>query len=284
MSPAAVTNLLLRLSERDVAILESLRTYRLLSTVLIRRLHFGRGHATIAAAAGATMRVLTRLEALHLVARLERRIGGVRAGSSGIVWQLGATGETLLRTMRGEKQRRRYQPPSSAFTAHTLAVAALAVQLHELDHNGTVELVSLDTEPSCWRSFVGPHGTADWLKPDLSFVTASGDYEDHWFIEADLATEHPPVVARKAKVYQRYAATGAYQARHGLFPAVVWVVPDTARQGAIQAALCADRALQAELFRVVTTDQFADLITSDPPDPPAATRQSVITNPSTERR
>lgn len=283
MSPAAVTSLLLRLSERDIAILESLRSYRLLSTVLIRRLHFARGHATISAAAGATMRVLTRLEALHLVARLERRIGGVRAGSSGIVWQLGATGETLLRTMRGEKQRRRYQPPSPAFTAHTLAVASLAVQLHELDRASTVELVSLDTEPTCWRSFVGPHGAVDWLKPDLSFVTASGDYEDHWFIEADLATEHPPVVVRKAKVYQRYAATGAYQAHHGLFPAVVWVVPDTARQRAIQAALAADRAIQAELFRVVTTDQFADLITSVP-DPPASPGQSGITNPSTERR
>jgi hypothetical protein len=68
------------LSERDVAILESLRTYRLLSTALIRRLHFAERHATITAAAGATMRVLARLEALHLVVRLERTIGGVRAG------------------------------------------------------------------------------------------------------------------------------------------------------------------------------------------------------------
>ena len=86
----------------------------------------------------------------------------------------------------------------------------------------------------------------EWLKPDLSFVTASGDYEDHWFIEADLATEHPPVVVRKAKVYQRYAATGAHQARYGLFPAVTWVVPDKARQRALQAALAADRAIQAD--------------------------------------
>lgn len=284
MSPAAVTSLLLRLSERDLAILESLRTYRLLSTALIRRLHFGRDHATLGAASGATMRVLTRLEAQHLIVRLQRRIGGVRAGSVGITWQLGATGETLLRTMRGEKQRRRYQPPSLAFTAHTLAVATLAVQLHELDDDGVVELVGLDHEPNCWRSFVGPHGTRDWLKPDLLFVTASGDYEDHWFIEADLATEHPPVVVRKAKVYQRYAATGAYQARHGLFPAVAWVVPDTARQMALRAALAADQAIQAGLFRVVIADQFADLVTSDPPDPPAAPDHHVIANPSNERR
>jgi hypothetical protein len=266
MSPRDVTSLLTHLSERDVAVLESLRAYRLLTTNLVQRLHFGIGHASPGAALGATMRVLTRLESHGLVGRTGRRIGGVRSGSSGICWQLGSTGDHLLRAMHGQKQRRRYVEPSPAFTAHTLAVAELAVRVRELQDRGIVEVLSIDTEPSCWRSFTGPHGTLEWLKPDLYVVTASGDYEDHWFVEADLATEHPPVVVRKAKVYQRYAATGAHQARHGLFPAVTWVVPDTARQGAIQAA---DRAVQPALFRVVTTDQFTDLITSGSPDPPS---------------
>jgi hypothetical protein len=283
MSPAAVTSLLLRLSERDVGILESLRSHRLLSTNQIQRLHFAHGHASTAAAAGATMRVLTRLADHHLVVRLERRIGGVRAGSSGIVWQLASTGERLLRTMHGEKHRRRYIEPTPAFTAHTLAVAELAVRLYELQDRRAVELISVETEPSCWRSFVGPHGTLEWLKPDLYAVTASGDYEDHWFLEADLATEHPPVVVRKAKVYQRYAATGAHQARHGLFPAVVWVVPDTARQGAIQAALAADPAIQPALFRVVTTSQFSTLITGDYPDPSTAANDHATNQPLTTK-
>jgi hypothetical protein len=208
MNPSDITSLLTRLSERDVAILESLRAHRLLTTTHIRRLHFAYGHATVAAASGATMRVLTRLEDHTLVSRLERRIGGVRSGSSGITWQLGSTGERLLRTMHGYKKRRRYVEPSPAFTAHTLATAELAVRLQELNDRRAIELVSIETEPSCWRSFVGPHGSLEWLKPDLYAVTASGEYEDHWFLEADLATEHPPVVARKARVYQRYAATG----------------------------------------------------------------------------
>lgn len=267
MSPATATSLLLKLSERDVGILESLRAHRLLRTDHIRRLHFARGHATVGAAAGATMRVLTRLADHHLVARLERRIGGVRAGSSGIVWQLGSTGERLLRTMHGEKRRRRYLEPTADFVAHTLATAELAVQLRELHDQGAIELISVDPEPSCWRSFVGPHGSTEWLKPDLYAVTASGDFEDHWYLEADLATEHPPVVVRKAKHYQRYAATGADQARHGLFPAVAWVVPDTARQAALLAALAADRQVQTALFRVVTTGQFTELITNGYADP-----------------
>lgn len=269
MNPADVSNLRTTLSERDIAVLESLRAYRLLTTGLVQRLHFAVGHASKDAMLRAAMRVLNRLEAHGLVARLGRRIGGVRAGSSGITWQLGATGERLLRAMHGEKKRRRYIEPAPAFTTHTLAVATLAVQLHELRLRGTVEVLALDSEPSCWRSFTGPHGTLDWLKPDLFAITANGDFEDHWFIEADLATEHPPVVVRKAKVYQRYAATGAHQTRHGLFPAVVWVVPDTARQGAIQAALAADRQVQPELFRVVTAAEFARLITAGGPDPPS---------------
>ncbi|MGH3630854.1 MAG: replication-relaxation family protein [Sciscionella sp.] len=271
MRPPSVTGLLQRLSDRDLAILESLRAHRLLSTALIRRLHFAHGHATLAAAAGATMRVLRRLETHNLVARLERRIGGVRAGSSGIVWQLAATGERLLRTMHGDLYRRRYQPPAPEFTAHTLATAELAVCLRELAVAGSIELVTLESEPTCWHSFVGPHGTTTWLKPDLAAVTASDEYEDHWFFETDLATEHPPVVVRKAKVYQRYAATGAYQTRHGLFPVVTWIVPDSARQTAVQVALAADRAIQSGLFRVITTGQFGELVTGGHTAPPRAT-------------
>jgi hypothetical protein len=268
MSPKDIAALLDRLSERDLAVLQSLRTHRLLTTAHIRRLHFTHGHATLGAASGATMRVLTRLEGHGLIARLGRRIGGVRAGSSGITWQLASTGERLLRRLHGETKRRRYVEPSSDFVQHTLLKAELAIQLHEFHDQRDIELLELQTEPQCWRSFMSPHGTLEWLRPDLYAVTASGDYEDHWFLEADRATEHPPEVVRKAKIYQRYAATGAHQARHGVFPAVAWVVPDTARQAALQAALSADKAVQPDLFRVVALEGFRALIIGDGPDPP----------------
>lgn len=263
-----VADLLLQLSDRDRAVLDSLRDLRLLTTELLRRLHFthdqstfeGKRHATEAAASVATMRVLSRLEARGLVARLKRRIGGVRAGSSGVTWQLGSSGERLLRVLHGEEKRRRYIEPSALFVDHTLAVAEAAVCLRELDRRGAVELVTLEPEPACWRSFLAPHGARSWLKPDLFAITASGDFEDHWFIEVDRATEHPGVVVRKAGVYQRYAASGAHQAEFGLFPAVLWVVPDERRRRVIAAALDAERGLQRELFRVVTEEQFRDAI------------------------
>ncbi|OLR89555.1 replication-relaxation family protein [Actinokineospora bangkokensis] len=267
MSPDATSTLLARLSDRDVAILESLSCFRLLTTAQIRRLHF-HDHANQGAASTAAMRVLDRLEARNLVARLKRRIGGVRAGSSGISWQLGAVGERLLRVRHGGTARRRYLEPSAAFADHTLAVADAAIELWELQRTGALDELTIETEPYNWRSFVGPLGTTEWLKPDLFAITTSGDFEDHRFIEVDLATEHPPVVLRKAKAYQRYAATGAHQAQHGLFPAVVWLVPDERRQRSLEYAFERDAAIQPELFRVITRDQLTAVATNQLPEPP----------------
>lgn len=271
-----ITTLLEQLSDRDLHILESLRTHRVLTTALIRRLHFPVGtelrdrgdrlHATEMAASVATIRVLARLESHGLVARLSRRIGGVRAGSSGITWQLGASGERLLRALHSDSARRRYSEPSSDFIAHTLAAADLAIQLQELARAGVIELLTLEAEPECWRTFLAPTGARAWLKPDLFAVTAGGDYEQHLFIEADRATEHMPVIVRKALVYRQYANTGIHQAQHGLFPVVVWVVPNERRKTTIEAALVDEPALRelvaAEAFRVVTTEDFGGFIAS----------------------
>ena len=273
-----IASLIESLSERDLSILESLRTHRALTTVLIRRLHFPIGgeprevenskvHATEMAAAVATIRVLTRLESRRLITRLHRRIGGVRAGSNGIVWQLGAAGERLLRAQHGDPARRRYSEPSPGFIAHTLAAADLAIRLQELARHGKIELLRLEAEPDCWRTFLSAHGARQWLKPDLFAITADGEYEHHLFIEADNATEHTPVILRKALQYQRYASTGIHQQEHGLFPAAVWVVPDEKRQSAIRAALESEPRLRdlvaAGVFQVVTTEEFSAFATGN---------------------
>ncbi|MFJ8252983.1 replication-relaxation family protein [Streptomyces sp. NPDC094466] len=277
-----IASLIESLSGRDLAILESLRTHRALTTILIRRLHFPIGdepretgdskrHATEMAAAVATIRVLTRLESHRLISRLHRRIGGVRAGSTGIVWQLGASGERLLRARHGDAARRRYSEPSPSFIAHTLATADLAIRLYELARRDRIELLRLEAEPDCWRTYLSAHGARQWLKPDLFAITARGDYENHLFIEADNATEHSPVIVRKAMQYQQYANSGIHQKEHGLFPAVAWIVPDSKRKLAIQTALSNEPRLRdlvtAGLFYVVTTDEFSALISGAPGSP-----------------
>lgn len=258
-----------RLTERDRAVLDDVETFRLLTTRLIQRLHFPigkEGHATAGAATKATMRVLTRLANHGVIAHLERRIGGVRHGSQGYVWQLTSTGATIQRTRRGETGRRRYTEPSSLFTDHTLAVAEIAVTIRELASTGEVEVLALQAEPGCWRDYLGPHGLTQILKPDLYSVTATGEFEDHLFVEADQGSEHLPQILSKCRAYTAYHATGIEQQLSGVFPAVLWVTPTRARATQLRRAIATDPTLQPDLFQIATTDKFPEHITTPPED------------------
>lgn len=280
MTPKIPRDLSLHLSDRDIRILEDLEQYRLLTTRHIQRLHlpaqpFGT-HATVSAATRGTTRILTRLEQLKVVARLERRIGGQEHGSALTIWQLGYAGERYLRKRRGDTSRTQYLEPGQAFTSHTLAVADVAVTLREHAAAKHFELLTLEPEPHCWRTYEATTGQGT-LKPDLFVVTADPSTETHSFIEVDLGTEHPPVIIRKCRVYQRYSRTGSEQARHGLFPAVVWLVPTTKRAETLSAAITAARDLDGSLFWVTTTDQALAHLAPYPP--PGHAPGQTTTNP-----
>jgi hypothetical protein len=204
------------------------------------------------------MRVLARLRNAGLLHSLDRRIGGVRRGSAGYVWYLGPVGERLLRNQSGSSHRRRYGEPSRHFVLHTLAVADLAVSLIETGRSRAIDIVNLETEPHNWQQFVSPGGPRTWLKPDLYVITATGEFEDHWFIEADLDTEHLPALLRQCAAYQAYLASGRHQATQGVFPIVLWVVPTTHRAQAIRAAIDRKPAFSPNVFRVCTTAEFLD--------------------------
>lgn len=246
------------LTARDIRLLEDLERYRLLTTRQIQRLHFPAipfgEHVTVSAATRGTTRILHRLEALGVVARLERRIGGTKHGSANTIWQLGATGERYLRTRHGHPRRRRFDEPSLTFIAHTIAVRDVLAAIVEHAKPQQYEVLSSDVEPDCWRIFTTGTGTTT-LRPDLFVVTADPDTETHSFVEVDLGTEHLPAVIRKCRIYQRYFRTGIEQAQRGLFPAVVWLVPTAKRGRMIREAVRAARDLDADLFWITTTDQ-----------------------------
>lgn len=258
MNPLVAT-VLAELTERDLLILDDLEQFRLLTTKQIRRLYFPvstTAHANAAAASKATMRVLERLERHRLVSRLGRRIGGVRSGSTGYIWQLTSAGDRLQRARRGKQGRKRYVEPGLQFIGHTLAVTDAMIELRSLAQEDVIELLHLDGEPACWRQFLGPHGTPRILKPDLYAVTAAGAYEDSWFIEIDQATEHIPAILRKCQIYAAYAATGTEQHQRGVFPATLWVVPNAERARKITDAIAGDRSLPDGLFQVITAENF----------------------------
>jgi hypothetical protein len=213
------------LSDRDLAVLHSLEALHFATTKQLERLHFVLLGTRPLAAARAATRCLSRLHDLRLLDHLERRIGGVRAGSAAFVWRLAPAGVRLL----GTADRRRSREPSLAHLAHVLAVAELVVCLHERSRRGDIELLAIDTEPDCWRPFIGAHGGRVWLKPDLRLTVGRDEHELHWFIEVDRGTEHRSALTRKLRAYLTAWRDGGEQTRAGVFPRVLWIAPDDHR-------------------------------------------------------
>jgi len=246
-----------RLSERDRAVLQTVRELRLMTSPQLEVLHFADA-ATPLTAARKARRSLQRLADQGLLRRLERLIGGLHAGSAAYVYALTAAGQRLL-TEPGARPRR--HEPSLPFVAHTLAIADLYVGLQQRGRQAGVWLLDLQTEPRCWRSSTGLSGERQLLRPDLYLAATVGRDELRWFIEVDLGSEHRPALIRKARAYQRYYDSGVEQTQNGIFPLVAWVVPDRRRSMQLIQALESERDLTGELFAVMLADETAERLT-----------------------
>lgn len=252
------------LSDRDWDILRSLAAHPYLRTRHLLQLHFT-DHANADAAARICRRVLMRLATQRVIEHLERRVGGVRAGSASYVWRVGPAGDRLLRQASGDGIRARRKEPSTRHLDHCLAIADAHLALIEADREHLLELVRVETEPTCWRPYLGPSGARELLKPDLYAVTASGDYEDHWFVEVDRGTESIPTLIRKCSQYETYRRTGRQQQAGGVFPLVLWLLPDEIRVGKLNAALRAARRLDPTLFCLTTIERLVHAVTGGQP-------------------
>lgn len=242
------------LSERDLAILRSVSEHRFLTASQIEALHFA-DHATNGSGARVCRRVLARLTKQRLVARPERRVGGVRAGSASFVYALAPVGSRLL-----DGTRQRFTEPSAHFLDHTLAVAEVHVELVRASRQQRVELVSVQVEPACWRRYQGAGGALEIVKPDLYVVTGAGEFEDCWFVEIDRATESPAAISRKLQAYHAYWASGREQDKYGAFPLVVWVAPSERRASQLERVIATARQLNGQLFGVTTADRLVGLL------------------------
>ncbi len=238
-----------RLSERDRQVLDYVSELRLLGARQIQTLAFpDECHATAVTAARSCRRVLERLTEEGLLARLERRIGGVRAGSASYVYALTSLGQRVLDL---DGARRRLTEPSAFFVDHTLAVADFLVRLVVAARTGEFALSEWEAEPACWQD-VSTLGGRIVLRPDLLVVLMVGEYELRWFVEVDRGTEHVPTLLRKCRLYHTYYKNGVEQRQHKVFPRVLWVALDQRRAERLQEAITKDRRLNADIFRITT--------------------------------
>lgn len=244
LSSTALGQLRERLTLTDWAVLDSMNRLRLATAGQLRRLHW----AEVGLSRTARRR-LTRLTALRVIARLERRIGGVRSGSDGFIYALDVVGQRLL----GAQSGRAPESFSRAFLKHRLAVTEIFVTCVESERAGLLKLIEFAAEPDCWRR--SANGT---LKPDAYLVLASGEFEHHCFIEVDCATEATTTLIGKATAYQRYYRTGLEQSRSGLFPQVVWAVPTERRRTQLVEVFTRLPPDAWRLHRVLRLDQLPE--------------------------
>lgn len=240
------------LTDQDRAVLAFLSKVRLATgTQLARRLWASSDPSD--RQARSARRALHRLEDLRLVGRLGRRLGGVRAGSSSIVYRLEAPGHRLVSPGR----RKPVAHASYVTLAHALAVTELLVQLHERTIHSDLAIARLETEPTCWRTFTGPYGDLVFLRPDFFVALAGPMHQDRWFVEVDRATESPARVRAKAKRYLAHLLAGTEQRAHGAYPRVVWAVPNAERQAKLEQTLHVLDPLAPRLFVVWQFDEVA---------------------------
>ena len=185
--------------------------------------------------------------------------GGVRAGSSGYLYQLGSTGRRVL----GIRGRVRSFEPGARFIDHTLAATELHIQLIEAQRQGSLKTLGVAHERETLRRFVSPSGI-ERLRPDLLVeVTTADGWELRWFVEIDRGTEHLPTVLRKCQTYERYWRSGGETQHHDVFPRVLWSVPTERRARAIENAIASARGLTTDLYRVATSTETVRSITTN---------------------
>jgi hypothetical protein len=217
-------------------------------------------------------RVLGRLVEQRVLDRLERRRGGAGGGSSAWVYALGPAGRRLVAYWAGEglpRSRGAYEP-GAVWTAHMLAVSDLYVALRQAERAGRVEILGFDTEPACWRRYTRLGGATGVLKPDAYARLGVGEFEDSFLIEVDLASERRGQLVRQHHAYREYFRSGVEQTKTGVFPGVLWIVPDTQRQALLMDIHHALPEPARRLFTVVTSEQALTALCSGATDSTAA--------------
>jgi Replication-relaxation len=242
-----------QLSDRDKAILTDLERTRVLTGAQLQRLHFDPNNAP--SRARDRRRVLQRLTELDLVTTLDRRIGGIRAGSAGHIYTLTPAGQRLQALRCGEQlteRLRRPHTPGAPFLDHTLAISETYVTLIEASRHQNFHVSTFLGEPACWH----PAGNNQYLHPDAYLVLATSTHQDCWWLEVDQATESLPRIKHKCRTYLNFLTHGG-TGPDTAPPRILFTTPDTDRTDAIQKVITKQTTTETDQLICVTTHEDA---------------------------
>jgi hypothetical protein len=244
-----------QLSERDRAILADLERTRVLTGAQLQRLHFAPINQD--SRARDRRRVLQRLTDLGLVSTLDRRIGGIRAGSAGHVYTLAPVGRRLQALQRGQQligRLRHPRTPGAPFLNHALAISDIYVTLIETSRHHDFHVSTFQGEPACWH----PTGhNNQYLHPDAYLVLATSAHQDCWWLEVDQATESLPRIKRKCSSYLDFLVHGGV-GPDAVPPRILFSAPDPQRVQAIKNTITKLTTTETEHLISVTTHEDAD--------------------------
>jgi hypothetical protein len=241
-----------RLTEQDIQALSFVASSRLVSGKQLVRGVWMADRDTEPSRARIARRAIKRLSDWRVLDPLPgRTVGGLHGGSDTIVYGVGAAGTRLL-AIRGQHQAR-LGAPGARFVAHTLAATQLAVDLRVAGARGELDVIEVQQEPACWRSFLAGMGARLSCKPDLFVRVAvpGSRYESRWAVELDMATEASATIRAKARRHIDYFRSGS----EPVHPRVLWAVPDTRRAEQIEGALAGLPADAKRLFAVCLQSQ-----------------------------
>lgn len=192
-----------------------------------------------------------------------RTVGGLHGGSDTLIYGVGSAGVRLL-ARRGQHQKR-LGTPGARYVIHTLACTQLVVDLNLLAARGELEVIEVQQEPQCWRTFLGGMGARCALKPDLYVRVAlpGSIYESRWMVEIDMATEASTTIRSKAARYLAHYRAGSEQREHGVYPWVLWAVPDARRAEQVRETLDRLPAPAERLFAICLQDEVSSRLIAE---------------------
>lgn len=248
-----------RLNKRDWAVVETVNLLRLMRADQLERLFFFHLHGRSASVSRG--RMLRRLVTWRVLELLPRRVGGLAGGSAGSVYALGSAGQRLLaqrQGLAGQAVRVRHAAGTTERTLrHTLMVSELYTSLVEQVRSTDAKLVAFAAEPACWC----PDGLGGYVKPDAYLVLDGAKVRDHWWVEADQATESLPTIRRKLLTYLSFLERGQLGPGE-VVPRVLVVTVTPGRAAAIRKVIEHLPEPAGQLFEVTTEPQTVQYLFS----------------------